>query len=255
MASFAFPSDPYGTFLRSPEDQAFVDKLRSIIDTHKPNFHNLTTWDGSVWTPISLADKICSEAVAAAKTEEPWGSIQTVNTDTTLESRVDETGYSVFRIKKTMNGPKEAILDLVTKAVTLGDMDDTVRVLQPVHVYSERMRLVYNITRMGSIFYDRDFFDFVCERNVNNALVSCAVSCPTSLPDADNIIRGWTMKWGLVLEDVEGESKKTHLTLVCQAAVNGWMPCFVTNMATGQVLANNYIAQIETRLKNSEAKN
>jgi hypothetical protein len=267
-ATYTFPDSSfgYGTFLFSPEDDVFVGNLKETLQGMTKTarrFEKVTTWDGRVVSPADLAEDICGAAIND-ENDESFAGAFTVGTGTVVESKADpSTGYNIFRIKAKMSGPKEQILKLVTDASTLGSMDHTVRVLQPVWAANSQTRIVYNVTRVGSIFKDRDFFDFVCEREVDGALVSAAISIPSSLPEFPDIIRGWTMRWALILRDattVGNESdqimstketnKMTDMTIICQASINGWMPAWIINLTTGSFVAQNYVGELEKRLVN-----
>lgn len=244
MTSLSFPDDPhYGTFLKTASDASFL----APVLPHLSLFDQVVHWDGTAHEPLALSDALCQAAVSDSL-EETWGSPQDVGNGTVLETRQHASGCNVYRIRKTMDGAKEAILSHVTRAESLGAMDHTVRVLQPVRVYDGRTRLVYNVTRVGPIFKDRDFFDLACEREFGKGkekvLVSAAVSVPGTIPEMPNLIRGWTMRWAVVLKDGK-EKGKTDLTLICQANINGWMPRSLANMATGKVIAKNYIGALE----------
>lgn len=279
--AYAFPpaSLGYGTFLNSPEDEAFVtnlkDTLQGLPKTAR-SYEKVTMWDGRDWSPADLAKHMCEVAMKDASEdsgEQSFGGAFMVGENTVVESKADpSTGYNIFRIKAKMSGSKEQILKLVTDAASLGAMDHTVRVLQPVWAADSRTRLVYNVTRVGSIFKDRDFFDFVCEREVDGALVSAAVSVPSSLPEFPDIIRGWTMRWALVLRDLNASKsaskdsaassdeaeKLTDMTIICQASINGWMPAWIINLTTGSFVAQNYVGELEKQLlllkKSSDSK-
>jgi hypothetical protein len=268
--TYSFPDSSlgYGTFLHSPEDEVFVANLKETLQSMPKTarcFDKVTTWDGRDVSPKDLAKQIC-EAALKDENEESFTGAFSVGAGTVVESKADPvTGYNIFRIKSKMSGPKEQILKLVTDASTLGSMDHTVRVLQPVWASDSQTRIVYNVTRVGSIFKDRDFFDFVCEREVDGALISAAVSVPSSLPEFPDMIRGWTMRWALVLRDApvegtgtegdstEGTKKMTEMTIICQASINGWMPAWIINLTTGSFVAQNYVGELEKRLVHDES--
>jgi hypothetical protein len=256
VATFSATTHDYGEYLSCDEARVHLKRFLSAAPpfSDDPDRFRADTHVHEAATARTLGDDITEWAVAAADDESPsagWSAPSAFASGATLETRAetDEAsrtpGCAVFRIRARVEAPPAAVLPLVCTAQALGEMDETVLVLHVLAEFGNRTRLVYNVTRVGFPFQPRDFVDITCERETDDGrLVSAAVSVPDVAPTVDGIVRGQTLRWGVVLAPAD-DGAATDMTLLCSASLAGWMPRTLTNLMAGRVLAKGYVAKLK----------
>ena len=146
----------------------------------------------------------------------------------------------------------------LVEPTTLGQVDKTVRYARILHDFPDGMtRLLSLIVEPGPrpFFLDRDACAVTAFYPPEVGGEGCwwQISCtvPSHFPSVRSAVRDHSMYWGYKLEpfkDEVGGKTFTHVTLISQTEVFGWLPQFLVNLMVVKALPD-YVTRVGNYLE------
>jgi len=217
----------------------------------------LTRWNGVRGTVDDHANWMLDniKSLCDSSAFRPYGSIHGITYEIHDNLTKESDGDGLFRLRGVVDIPADVIVAMVLDPITRGLLDYTMMYINCVHRYTDqKTKLCIWIAEPGFPFQWRDGLDIsTWTMDDSGVYWQYALSVPSEMPVLSEFAtRAVTKYWGYKLEPVK-EGKGTAITLVCQSALNGYIPKMAVNWKIGDVLSE-YIRKVEKTGKSMVAQ-